>query len=364
MFKKLAKFIIFISIIVNCGCLKFSSLDTVYKKAVDAFSKERWSECILQFEGSLHLYKVYKTININCRLKCKSENHNSQFTGNIEDLKIFEYFLTLKDCLSQCQQEEFESVHMYNNVSDAILTNMQSKKPYEYLHLCYFEMNALPKAASAAYTYLVANSDDIAMKRNVEYYIQQPEVDVKEVIDLESEDYQILYKLGIQAYKGNNWGNTIANMEETLTDYLAWENSCRAECEHQSEQEVSPEFIVTIANNILPLLICRQKCQENLKPLYDSGAELLADVLNYLQISYYHSDRFDDAAKAVASYLTIFPSDEDMLENKRMYETLVQQKSFTERSEIVHYLKRDKYEKHLLNFFLKQDNSDLNANSI
>lgn len=364
MFFKLFEFIIFLGFIVTCECLKFSSLDVIYKKGVDAYSKERWSECILQFEGSLHLYKVYKSININCRLKCKSENLSNQMNENIEELEIFEYFLVMRDCLSQCQKEEFENVHMCSNVSDTVLNNLQARQPYAYLHLCYYEMNALPKAASAAYTYHVAHSDDDDMKRNVEYYIQQPEVDVKEVIDLESEDYQVLYKLGKQSYKNNNWADTIANMEETITDYLTWENSCRAECEHQSGQDWSPEFVIMVANNILPLIACRQKCQDNLKPLYDSGVALLADVLNYLQISYYRLDRFDDAAKAVASYLSIYPTDEDMVENKRIYQTLVSEKSFAERSDIVFYLKRDKYEKKLMQFFHEENNIDLDANSV
>ncbi|CAH0727301.1 unnamed protein product, partial [Brenthis ino] len=248
----------------------------------------------------------------------------------------------MKDCLFQCQRQGFEDAHMFSNVSDTILSSMQQRKPYAYLHLCYYQMNALHKAASAAYTYLTANPEDERMKRNVEYYIEQPEVNIKEVNDLESEDYQTLYKLGKQAYGKNKWGETIANMEETLTDYLTWENFCRAECEHQSEQEWSPEFMISISNNILPVLVCRQECQNKLKPLYTSGVEFLADLLNYLQISYYRMDRLEDAAKGVASYLSLLPDDEDMLANMNIYKTLVDNKKFVERSDIVHYLKRDK----------------------
>lgn len=356
--------IVLSAIIVTSQCLKLSSIDVVYNKGVDAYSKERWTECIVQFEGSLHLYKVYRSILVNCRLKCKSENHKHPFTENIEDLKIFEFFLMMKDCLHQCQKQGFEDAHMFSNVSDTILSSMQQRKPYAYLHLCYYQMNALHKAASAAYTYLTANPEDERMKRNVEYYIEQPEVNIKEVNDLESEDYQTLYKLGKQAYGKNKWGETIANMEETLTDYLTWENFCRAECEHQSEQEWSPEFMISISNNILPVLVCRQECQNKLKPLYTSGVEFLADLLNYLQISYYRMDRLEDAAKGVASYLSLLPNDEDMLANMNIYKTLVDKKKFVERSDIVHYLKRDKYEKRLLNFFHKTDNNYYNANTL
>ncbi|XP_045495675.1 cartilage-associated protein-like [Colias croceus] len=276
---------------------------------------------------------------------------------NIEDLKIYELFIRTRQCLMNCKQEGFENIHMYSNVSDAIVLNMQTRKPYEYLHLCYFQMYALPKAASASYTFLVGHPEDPAMKKNLDYYTQQPEVDINNVVDLESEDYQILYRLGLKSYKLKNWGETIANMEETLVDYLAWENKCRMECEQQPEQEWSPEVTIVISNYIASLLTCKQRCQDQLKPLYNSGTDFLADLLNYLQISYYNLDRLDDVGKAVASYLTLLPEDEDMLENKKIYQTLIDEDSFLERSDIIHYLKRDKYEKQLLEFF-HQDNSD------
>lgn len=356
---------IILSALLTCKCVKFSSLDVVYNKGVDAYAKERWSECILQFEGSLHLYKVYKSIIINCRIKCKSESENHHIlTENIEELKIFEYFLNMKDCLTECQQGGFEDAKLFSNASDTVLLNMQHKKPYAYLHLCYYQKNALHKAASAAYTYFVANTDDKRMQRNVEYYIQQPEVNIKEVNDLESEDYQILFKLGLQAYEKNKWGETIGNMEKTLTHYMTWENFCRADCEHQQDQELSSEFMVTISNIILPVLICRQKCQDKLHPLYKSGVEFLADVLNYLQISYYHMDRLEDAAKGVATYLFLHPTDEDMIENKRIYKTVVDENKFIQRSDIIHYFKRDTNEKQLLNFFLEKDNNIPNANVV
>ncbi|CAG9581422.1 unnamed protein product [Danaus chrysippus] len=351
----LVKSVCFLGIIVFSVCSKFSSLDTIYQKGVDAYSRERWSECIVHFEESLHLYKTYKTVIINCRLKCNTEN-KSQILEQIEDLKIYELFLNRRNCLIKCLDNEFENVYMYNNVSNKILSNFQSRKPYEYLHLCYFEMNALPKAASAAYTYYVANTENEMMKNNVDYYILQPEVDSKEVIDLESEDYQVLYRIGLKAYRLKNWGETIANMEEALTHYLNWENSCRAECEHLSEQDWTSEFSITIANYIASVLTCRQKCQNN--PIFNTGIELLAEILNYLQISYYHMERFEDASQAVATYLFLIPNDEDMLENKKIYLSLVDEKSFSERSDVVYYFKRDKQEKMLLNFFQSENNDN------
>ncbi|VVC87541.1 unnamed protein product [Leptidea sinapis] len=253
---------------------------------------------------------------------------------------------------------------MYSNTSDDILSDMQQRKPYEYLHICYFQMNALPKAASAAYTFLVANPFNDAMKKNLDYYIDLPEVDINEVDDLESEDYQMLYRLGLKSYNAKQWGETIANMEESLTNYLSWENGCRAECEWQPEQEWSVEVSILVSNSLTSLLICQQNCQNQLKPLFNSGTEFIADLLNYLQICYYYLERFDDVGKAVESYLLLLPRDKNMLENKEMYESFINKSSFVERSDIVYYFKRDQYEKELLQLFHDQNGSNFEINLV
>lgn len=364
-YQNLQIFMFITSLMVSSQCLKFSSVDLAYKKGFDAYSGERWSECIVQFEESLHLYKLYKTIIINCRLKCSSHEYDSEINENIEDLKIYEKFFKARDCLTKCQEKGFEDLHMYSDLHETVMSNMQMRKPYEYLHICYFQMYALPKAASAAYTYLIANPNDEQMRNNLDYYSQQPEVNINEVVDLENEEYNILYKLGLKSYNLHNWGETVAALEEALADYLTWENNCRVECERQPEQEWSPEFVITTSNMIAALLQCRQQCQSELKSLdYNSGSEYLADILNYLQISYYHLSRFEDAAKAVSSYLALMPKDEDMLENKNIYSTLVDKEMFIERSDIIYYLKRDTYEKKLLAFFHQGNNYSNNSNAI
>ncbi|CAG4978663.1 unnamed protein product [Parnassius apollo] len=333
-----------------------------YKKGIDAYSKERWSECISKFEETLHLFKLYKTIEINCRLKCESQKQKAE-VEEIEDIGIYEKFLNNRLCITKCQSEGFDEARLNSFVPESVINEMTLKKPYEYLHICYFQMNALPKAASAAYTYLVANPEDEKMKQNVKYYIDQPEVDINEIIDLESEDYKILYNVGLKAYNAKKWGETVANMEESLTDYLSWENMCRADCQHQTELEWSPEFTVTVSNYMTALLMCKQKCQDKLKYLnFNSGIEFLADLLNYLQISYYHLGRIEDAAKAVESYLLLLPNDEDILSNKNIYSSLTDQKNFVEKSDIAYYFKRDKYEKRVLDTFYNSDiNNEINS---
>lgn len=356
----------YISTLICITSIEAASIDLSYNKGVEAYSGERWTECIAQFEESLHLYNLYKTIIGNCRQTCNSQEYASKIKENIEDLKFYEKLFNTRDCLNTCQEKGFEHVNLNSDIDDSTLYNMQARKPYEYLHVCYFQMNALPKSASAVYTYLIANPDDQTMKNNLKYYIDQPEVDTTEITDLLSEDYTVMYKLGLKAYNHKNWRETIASMEEVLTDYMSWENNCRVECERQPEQEWSPEFIKTLSNAVASLLHCRQHCQDSLKTLeYPSGVDFLAEILNYLQISYYHLDRLNDAAKAVTSYLEMFPNDETMLENKKIYTTLTEKEAFVGRSDIEYYFKRDHYEKQLLKLFHQgNENNEINSNTI
>lgn len=348
---------------VSTTKLELPSVDNTYEKGVAAYGDERWSKCIEHFEESLHLYKVYKSVVNNCRLTCNSQEYKSKIKENIDDLMIYEKFFVKRDCFKNCKERGFNDMHINNTIKDATIFNLEMRTPYEYLHVCYFQMNALPKAASAAFTHLVVNPDNKEMQWNLKYYVDQPEVDANEVVDLQSEDYKVMYKLGIQAYKKFNWAETVASMEEVVTDYIHWENMCRVDCERQPDQETSPEFILTVSNSIASLLRCRQQCQDKLAFLgYPSGVGFLADVLNYIQISYYRLDRYKDAARTTASYLALLPNDEDMLQNKFIYSSLVEENAFEERSDIVYYSKRDEYEKELLYLFHQQINSiDSNA---
>uniref|UniRef100_A0A2A4K065 Leprecan-like alpha-helical domain-containing protein n=1 Tax=Heliothis virescens TaxID=7102 RepID=A0A2A4K065_HELVI len=320
-----------IILISMCGirfgdCITPASLDKTYLKGIKAYSDERWSLCIEKFEGALHLYKLYKSVVINCRIKCNSQVYESQVKEDIDDLRIFEKYFNKRDCLNKCQDKEFANLNLNKTLDESILHDMQSKKPYEYLHVCYFQQRMFQKAVSAAYTYLVANPNDETMQSNVKYYIEQPEIDVNDIMDMESEDYVIMYNLGKKSYNQENWAETAVNMEEVLKGYFVSENNCRVECERQPGQEWSSEFVITMSNNMASLLHCRQQCQDKLRPLkYNSGVEFIADVLNYLQVAYYHLEKLEDAARAVASYLALMPEDEDMLENIKFYSKQVKE---------------------------------------
>ncbi|XP_063375703.1 cartilage-associated protein-like [Cydia amplana] len=364
MSRPILKYWIILVLFTWCNGKSLLSIEKIYLKGVQAYTGERWSECISKFEESLHLYKLYNSIFINCGVKCKTQARHSQIEPNFNELQVFESYLNERYCLMNCRDKELEAVRINSNVKDTILQDFQSRKPYGYLHVCYFQMNALQKAASAAYTYFQAHKTDDVMKNNVKFYIGLPEVSLNEVVDLESEDFEVLHKVGLESYEQKKWGETIMAMEEVIADYLAWEMGCRVACEHLPEQEWSQEFVISVSNNMLSLLQCRQQCQNKLSTLdFKTGIEFLADTLNYLQICYYHSDKFEEAAVAVASYLTLMPKDEDMLHNRALYGSFIDKNAFNPRPDIEYYLKNDFYEKEILSHFHQTNTIDTNAHS-
>ncbi|XP_075975092.1 cartilage-associated protein-like [Anticarsia gemmatalis] len=357
-------FLVIAGMVWYCDCITPASLDQTYEKGLKAYTEERWSRCIEKFEESLHIYRLYRSVEFNCRLKCNAVKFERRVEENIDDLQIYEAYFNKRNCINSCRKTGYAGVNLKSNPEEFYINAMQAKKPYGYLHICYHQMNMNMKAASAAYTYLVAHPDDEIMLANVKFYTEQPQVDPNEIVDYEGDDYVLLYSLGKESYEKKNWAETVASMEEVIKDYISSENICRVECERQPGQEWSSEFVITLSNNMASLLHCRQHCQDKLKIMkYKSGVEFLADILNYLQISYYNLEKNDLAAEAVASGLVLLPEDEDMLANDKFYTELTKKKATASRSDVEYYFKRDKYEKDLLRFFHKENKDKVDPDS-
>lgn len=341
------------------------SLEKIYKNGVEAYLREDWTECVVQFEESLNLYKLYKAIINSCRQKCKSFPYKYHIKEDMEDLKIYERFFHINNCLMTCQDTELEKVSLKSNIPDAVLSKMMNLQPYEFLHICYYQTNHLEKATNAAATYLIAHRDDKVMLSNLQQYLELSKMNTYDLVNLEAEKYMLLYDLALKTYSEKKWSQTIDHIEAAIKNYMTSEDNCRAECDQLPEQEWAQEFIMTISNAISSLLSCRQHCQTKLKAIeYDTGEEFLAQALNYLQISYYNIEKFDNAAQATETYLSLKPDDQNMLANKKIYLGLADDTSFVPRSDIMYYIKRDTYEKDLIKLYLEEHNDIYNSNII
>lgn len=113
----------------------------LYEKAVEAYLENRFEDSALYFEKGLTQYRDYRKKLSYCRLKCKAEADMSEplYHVNVENLLFFENTVRQTLCIMTCERENpviLENVYM----SDDVLKLYEDLKPYEYLHLCYYQV--------------------------------------------------------------------------------------------------------------------------------------------------------------------------------------------------------------------------------
>ncbi|XP_050314394.1 prolyl 3-hydroxylase 1-like [Anthonomus grandis grandis] len=344
-----------ISLVLYVGLISANEPETVayfYEKGVEAYLEERYPQCVEKLEAALKRYRYLTKSTQHCRLKCKHDHENEApfYPENIDDLQFFEKNLKITLCILRCKARNSDNSEYLGGELEKIF---EERKPYEYLNLCYYKINDKQKAASAAFTFLVAHPNHPVMSKNLDQYSQMPEVDMKDIINFEAEDYVYLYAYGADAYEKKDWNSVINHMEESLVSYLQAEDECRAHCEGPFNPGWHPDFIPAIANHFSFVLKCKRKCASLLGTLngekYD---DLLASHYHYLQYAYFKKGNMPAACQAVSSYLLLIPDDITMLENMKYYAKLpkVLDEYFQPREEAVHYTQRDTYERKILEF--------------
>ncbi|KAJ8975814.1 hypothetical protein NQ317_013745 [Molorchus minor] len=296
----------------------------LYEQGVEAYLENRYVDCVSYFEKALEKYGIYKKKLQSCRLKCKYDAELSEplYPVDIENLAFYEKAVKQTLCIIKCQDEHpeiFDNFHMNPEAQQLF----EEKKPYEYLHICYYQTKDVMRAASSAFTYLVEHPDDKITQSNLKYYSTLEGVNMKEIENFEASDYVYLYVHGADAYERKEWQNVIENMEESLSAYLQTEEECRAQCEGPFDQGWYPDFIPSISNHFTFCLKCKQKCKEKLGSLNgEKHDDLLPSHYHYLQYAYFKMKDLQKACQAVASYLLFYPDDVTMLSNMKFYSRL------------------------------------------
>ncbi|CAG9759258.1 unnamed protein product [Ceutorhynchus assimilis] len=358
-----------IALLTHVRSDKLEKVDTVaslYEEGTLAYLEERYPACVEKLEHALKKYNSHRKNTENCRLTCKYDVEGLEplFPVDIEDLRFHEKNIKNTLCLINCK---ISTNGNNDNIDWDTQKIFEQKKPYEYLHLCYFKVNDKQRAASAAFTFLVSNPDNKIMSDVLQQYAALPEVEMKDVVNFEAKDYVYLYVYGVDAYQKKEWVTAINNMEESLVSYLHAEDECRAQCEGPFDPGWYPDFVPAMANHFTYVLRCKQRCKRRLGSLngemYD---DLLASHYHYLQYAYFKKGNLNAACQAVASYLLFLPEDETMLANMRYYQALpkVQDDFFTPRDEAIRYAQRETYEKRILQYIKNEFHFNEQANKM
>ncbi|KAL5007447.1 hypothetical protein ScPMuIL_016253 [Solemya velum] len=324
--------------------------------------------------GAINDYNFYKAASIDCRLKCSSkvDGFRTNYTelGVWVDQTFYEKVIKKSVCLKKCRANQFrhrqesegeKDRHSIRTIDEAFA----ERRPYGYLHYCYYKLEQYKDAAAAAYTFYLANPHDMSVLESINYYRNLDDVEVSDFVDLERKDYQKLRMEAETAYKEEKWEESRKKIEQALAAYYKEEERCRAHCEEVHSPNIFPDFDVNVADLYITVLLCQFGCEDKLSVLLkDKEENYLAEHYNYLQFLLYKLNHVDLAVEAVATALLLNPDDIDMRKNRAFYVMNLgyHQAHFIPRKEAVDYVKRrqemDKLLKYVMDVYDTADQED------
>lgn len=332
---------------------KQDNFEELYLKGKEAYLENNFEECVTLFEAALADYRHYKESVRFCNVKCSSsENKKVTVLKHSPDMEPFEGMIHQTLCNMKCKRKRI-SKHRVETVKEETRNEFQSRKPYDYIQLCYFQTGDHVAAANAAFTHLVANPDHEAMRENLKFYLALHDVDKDNVNNLESLPYVDKYLASTEYYRTEEWENMVEGMEEALTMFLQAEEECRLDCDKPFDMGWYPDFTSSVSNHFTFCLKCRVNCAEQLNNFNGEYMDdLLPSFYHYLQFGYYKSERMEMAAQAAATFLFLQPDHSDMKGNMEYYQTVigVGDEWSEPRREAVEYMLREQDEQNLLDF--------------
>jgi len=165
---------------------KTKNFEELYLEGKEAYLDNNFKDCVTKIEASIEDYKFYIDTVSRCKLKCsKKRPYFPSVLKHSLDAVPFEKLIHETLCVMKCKQKLL-SKERVENVAQKTRVDFETKKPYDFLQLCYFQTGEHQKAANAAFTNLVYNADHETMRDNLKFYMALPEVDENNVENLES----------------------------------------------------------------------------------------------------------------------------------------------------------------------------------
>ncbi|XP_062271803.1 prolyl 3-hydroxylase 1 [Scomber scombrus] len=345
--------------------------DFLFDTAVEAYYKGDWLTVILNMEKALRNKATIRKVKAECRLSCAN---NTAFgeplvglgvpipgAGSVEDLGFFQKILIRADCVKSCEIEKLGTPTMHL-VSEEVELEFKKRSPYNYLQVAYFKINKLDKAVSAAHTFFQANPEHMEMKQNLDYYRMMAGVKEEDFKDLEARPHMAEFLLGKSYYSDDSFGLAADHFEVALDEFFIANKECRALCEGAynydgyNYMEYSADLFQTMTDHYMQVLNCKQLCSVELastagrpKPFED----FLPSHFNYLQFSYYNSEKYERAIECAKTFLLFRPNDQVMGQNLAYYSAVLGEDkagTISARQVVKEYIQQSMLEKELLYF--------------
>uniref|UniRef100_UPI00358E2DEC cartilage-associated protein isoform X1 n=1 Tax=Myxine glutinosa TaxID=7769 RepID=UPI00358E2DEC len=296
-------------------------LEAAYRHGTERYEAEEWSDCSHYLELALRLHRLLRDSNSFCNSNCsttEAELDTSRFEG-FSELEVFSRLLQRAHCLKRCKQ--ILPAFRQSQPSREIIQEFVDRVPYQFLQLCYYKLNNLPKAMAATHTYLRKHPDDDMMLKNMAFYRSLPNAEEEYFRDIEAKPYDGLFVRAAKAFNMEDYKSCVANMELAIPNYLKEYDDCVSVCEGAREIVEFKDFFPSIADHYIEVLACKMSCEADLIPEVGGFMveKFVPTMYHYLQFSYYKLGNFKEAVSCVKTYLLFDPEDEIMNQNLDYY---------------------------------------------
>uniref|UniRef100_A0A668AJG2 procollagen-proline 3-dioxygenase n=1 Tax=Myripristis murdjan TaxID=586833 RepID=A0A668AJG2_9TELE len=297
--------------------------DFLFDTAVEAYYNGDWMSVILNMEKALRNKATVRRVKTQCRLSCANQSTFGEPLAAVEDLGFFQRILKRADCVNSCESEKL-GPPTFHQVSEEVEMEFRKRTPYNYLQVAYFKLD---KAVAAANTFFLANPDHTEMRQNLDYYRMMAGVQEDDFKDLEAR----LHMVRTNYCNDDSFGLAAEHFEVAVDEYFTADKECRALCEGAynydgyNYMEYSADLFQTITDHYMQVLNCKQRCSVELastatnKPFED----FLPAHFNYLQFSYYNSEKYEKAIECAKTFLLFHPEDEVMNQNLAYYSVVL-----------------------------------------
>lgn len=345
--------------------------DFLFDSAVEAYNKGDWLSVILNMEKAIRNKAMVRNVKVQCRLSCANQTAFGDRlvgfgvpipgAGSVDDLGFFQKILKRADCVNSCETEKLGSANLLP-ISEEVELEFKKRTPYNYLQVAYFKINKLNKAVAAANTFFLANPDHVEMRQNLEYYKMMAGVQEEDFKDLEAKTHMAKFLLGKSYYSDDSFGLAAQHFEVAVSEYFTANQECRVLCEGAynydgyNYMEYSADLFQTMTDHYMQVLNCKQHCVVELasaagrnKPFED----FLPSHFNYLQFSYYNSEKYEQAIECAKTFLLFHPNDEVMNQNLAYYSAVLGEdkaQTISARQGVKDYIRQSILEKELLYF--------------
>jgi len=151
--------------------------------------------------------------------------------------------------------------------------------------------------------------------------------------NLSHENYEELYRLGREAYLENNFEECVKYIEASLRDYKEYNdlvNQCRLKCKKSVPYKPVIQFTKEYNHyeSLIRETLCLMNCKRG-KTNPNRSEEIIDKKLvqdfetlktyDYLQLCYYKTKKFQEAANTAYTYTLHYPEHEIMSENLQYY---------------------------------------------